>query len=63
LGGRKGTWPVKTEWLGTGMVICLQNGENDLHMVQLMPFLASTKSRMVLPFGCQLIQVVLEKGC
>ena len=37
LGGRKGIWPVKTEWWGTGMVICLQQGANDLHMIQLMP--------------------------
>ena len=27
----------KTEWWGTGVVICLQWGANDLHMVQLMP--------------------------
>ena len=37
LGGRKGIRPVKTEWRGTGMVICLEQGANDLHMVQLMP--------------------------
>ena len=27
----------KLEWWGTGMVICLEQGANDLHMVQLMP--------------------------
>ena len=27
---------VKTEWWGTGMVICLERGA-DLHMAQLMP--------------------------
>jgi len=37
LGGRKGIRPVKTEWWGTGMVICLQRGANDLYIVQLMP--------------------------
>jgi len=37
LGGRKGIRPVKTEWWGTGMVISLKRGANDLHMVQLMP--------------------------
>jgi len=37
LGGRKGIWPVKIEWLGTGMVICLEQGANGLHMVKLMP--------------------------
>jgi len=35
LGGRKGIWPVKTEWWGVGMVICLERGA-DLHMAQLM---------------------------
>ena len=37
LGGSKGVQPVKTEWWGTGMVICLERGANDLHMVQVMP--------------------------
>ena len=37
LGGRKGTRPVRIEWSGTGMVICLERGANDLYMVQLMP--------------------------
>ena len=27
----------KIEWWGTGVVICLEYGANDLHMVQLMP--------------------------
>jgi len=36
LGGRKGIRPVKTEWWGAGMVICLEWGA-DLHMAQLMP--------------------------
>jgi len=36
LGGRKGIRPVKTEWWGAGMVICLKLGA-DLHMAQLMP--------------------------
>jgi len=36
LGGRKGIRPVKTEWWGTGVVVCLQQGA-DLHMAQLMP--------------------------
>ena len=37
VGGRKGIWPVKTDWWGIGMVICLEWGANNLHMVQLMP--------------------------
>jgi len=36
LGGRKGIWPVKTEWWGAGMVVSLERG-TDLHMAQLMP--------------------------
>jgi len=37
LGGKKGIWLVKTESWGTGVVVCLERGANDLHMVQLMP--------------------------
>jgi len=52
----------KLEWWGTGMVICLER-DADLHMAQLMPLsLASVKSRLVLPFWCQLTRVVPEKG-
>jgi len=36
LGGRKGIRPVKNDWWGAGMVICLERGA-DLDMVQLMP--------------------------
>jgi len=36
LGGRKGIRPVKTEWWGDGVVICLELCA-DLHMAQLMP--------------------------
>ena len=36
LGSRKGIQPVKTEWWGAGVVICLEKGA-DLHMAQLMP--------------------------
>ena len=36
LGGRKGIRPVKTEWWGAGVVICLERGAK-LHMAQLMP--------------------------
>ena len=35
-GGRKGIRPVKTEWWGAGVVICLELCA-DLHMAQLMP--------------------------
>jgi len=36
LGGRKGIRPVKTEWWGAGVVVCLERGA-DLHMAQLTP--------------------------
>jgi len=36
LGGRKGIRPVKTEWWGAGVVICLERGA-DLYMTQMMP--------------------------
>ena len=36
LGCRKGIRPVKTEWWGAGVVVCLERGA-DLHMAQLMP--------------------------
>jgi len=55
------------------MVICLEQGANDSHMIQLenatatVSSLASLKSRMVSPSWCWLTQAVLEKrplnGC
>jgi len=36
LGIRKGIWPVKTEWWGAGMVICLER-VSDLHIAEWMP--------------------------
>jgi len=59
LGGKKGIQPVKTEWWGTSVVICLERGANDLHMVQLMPLsppssLAPVKSRKVYLSGAGL---------
>ena len=74
LGGSKSIWPVKTEWWGVDVVICLERGADCLHMVQLMPLhpktpssRASFKSRLVLPFQYRHIQVVLENrplnGC
>ena len=35
LGGKKGIRPVKTEWWGAGVVICMERGA-DLHMARLM---------------------------
>jgi len=36
LGSRKGIQPVKTEWWGAGVAVCLEQGA-DLHMAELMP--------------------------
>jgi len=36
-GIRKSIWPVKGEWWGIGVVICLERGADCLHMVDLMP--------------------------
>jgi len=36
LGGREGIRPVKNEWWGAGVVVCLELGA-DLHVAQLMP--------------------------
>jgi len=65
LGGRKGIRPVKAEWWGAGVVICLQRGA-DMHTAQLMPMPLTVscfiKSRLVLPFWYRLTRVVLDKG-
>ena len=48
--GRKGILLVRTEWQGSGVLICLERGA-DFHMAKLMaPPLTSVKSRLVLPF-------------
>ena len=67
LGVRKRTWPVKIEQWCAGVVICLQQDADCLHMVQLMPLhsktsssLASFQYKLVLPFSYRLTQVVLE---
>jgi len=68
LGGRKRIQPVKTEWWGAGVVICLERGANDLHMIQLMPLpprsssLAPVKSRMVYLSGAGLPRLSWKKA-
>jgi len=51
LGVRKGIRPVKTEWWGAGVVICLERGA-DLHTAQLMPlpFTVSCFSKIQIGF-------------
>ena len=65
LGGRKGIWPVKTEWWGDGMLsvwsevqTCIRPSWCHCHSLSL----ASVKSRLVLPFWYRLNQVILDKG-
>jgi len=57
--------PVKTEWWGAGMVICLERVA-DLHMAQLMPQPLTvsyfSKIQTVLPFWYRLTGVVPDKG-
>jgi len=52
LGGRKGIRPVKTEWWGAGVVICLERGA-DLHMAQQMalPLTVSCSSKIQIGFA------------
>jgi len=51
LGSRKGIQPVKNEWLGAGVVICLKRGA-DLHLAQLMllPLTVSCFSKIQIYF-------------
>jgi len=63
VGQQEGIQPVKNEWCGAGVVICLGRG-TDLHMAQLIPLpltvSCSRKSRfvLVLPFWYWLTRVV-----
>jgi len=47
------------------MVICLEQGAHDLHMVQLIPLLPiiSCFIKILHGFWCRFTQVVLKKGC
>ena len=64
-GRQKGIWPAKTEWWGTGVVICLEQDANDLRYgpADATATPSSIKSRKVqngLPFWCWLTQVFVE---
>jgi len=65
LSDRKGIQPVKTEWWGAGVVVCLELGA-DLHMAQLMPLPLTvscfSKIQIGLPFWYQPTWVVPKKG-
>jgi len=66
LGGRKGIRPVKTEWRGTAVVICLEQGANYLHgsadAAATPSSLAAIKSRMVYVSGAGLPRLSWKKG-
>ena len=67
LDGKKGIWPVKTEWSGEVLVwlsvwskvqmICVWSGWCHRHPI----ISCSSKIQNGLPFWCQVTQVVLEK--
>jgi len=40
LGIRKSISPVKIEWWGIGVIVCLERGAHCLHMIQLIPLLS-----------------------
>ena len=65
LGGIQGIWPVKNEWWGAGVVICLERGA-ELHMAQLMPLPLNVScfSKIQVGFTCWywLTRVVPGKG-
>ena len=54
LGGGKGIRPVKTEWWGAGVVICLDRGA-DLHTVQLMPVPLTVSCSSKIQIGFSLV--------
>jgi len=62
LGGRKGIRPVKTEWCGAGMVICLERGA-DLHMAQLMPLPLTVTCFSKIQIGFTFLVLPLTVSC
>jgi len=67
MGVKKSIWPVKIEWRGVGVVICLEQGVECLRMAQLMLLhprtlssLASFKSRLS---GTSLCRLSWKRGC
>ena len=63
LGGRKGIQPIKTEWWGAGMVICLEQCA-DLHMAQLMPLPLTVSCSNKIQIGFSfLVQRAIKRVC
>jgi len=61
LGGRKGIRPVKTEWWGACVVVCLERGA-DLHMAQLMPLPLTVSCFSIMQIGFTFL-VPMHPGC
>ena len=66
LGVRKSIRPVKIKWWGVGVVICLERGADDLHVVHLMPLPSQNLSPHLNPdwfylSGTSLPRLSLEK--
>jgi len=68
VGRQEGHLIRKNEWWGTGVVICLEQSANDLHMVQHYSWChchqiisCFSKIQNGLPFWCRLTQVILKK--
>jgi len=61
--GRQEAHPAckKTEWWGTGVVICLERGA-DLHMAQLMPLLLNVSCSSKIQIGSTFL-VLAYPGC
>ena len=67
-GSSSSFWSVEIEWLGVGVVVCLERGADCLHMVHLMPLPSQNPIiscfiyiQTGLPFWYRLTQAVLEK--
>ena len=61
LGGRKGIRPVKNEWWGVGVVVCLERGAG-LHMAQLLPLPLTVSCSSKIQIGFT-FQVPAYPGC
>jgi len=61
LGGRKGIRPVKKQWWGAGVVICLERGA-DLHMAQVMPLPLTVSCSSKIQIGFTFL-VPAHPGC
>jgi len=61
LGGRNGIRPVKNEWWGVGVVVCLERGA-DLHLAQLMPLPLTVSCSSTIQIGFAFLEPAYP-GC